>query len=278
MSYTKDTLTNDKIKFSRLISAYEEAVKNNIISIETQPPSSNRALSDFSTLIGIKFTGGTTLGNPIAATNTVSACLQACHANNACNGALYEENLLVKKCQLYSELPKTGTSYVYDTSSNTIIYNSYGSIIPPVVLPAKPSFKDTLNYKIKIQLEDQLTALGLQTNANIVKMTPDNRWSVAIDGLDDAHAEYLNFQNEKKINEDIKSKLRNSGLDVIKTKTKYILFIVLLLILSAIYVRDFNFSITVFIILFLMISVYGSIFLGAFLLVLIVLYLVYYAY
>ena len=282
-----NTNNENKIKFTRLISAYEEAVQNNIISIETQPPLSNRTLDDFTKLLGIKFTGGTTLGTAITAnddTNTVDTCLQACIANNGCNGALYEEKLqwtlqgtlqgtsLKKKCQLYSVLPQTGDNYQYDASSNTIIYDNYGSNIAP----AKPSFKDTLNYKIKTQLEDQLNALGEVINGTIITI-PDSL-SLAITNLGDANKVHAEFEDAKKNNQDIKAQLHNSGLDVIKAKAIYILFIAVLLILLAIYIRDFNFSIIIFIILFLMISVYGSIFLGAFLLVLIVLYLVYYAY
>jgi hypothetical protein len=276
MSYTYERLIEDKSKFNNLLNAYSEAIKNNIISLRDYytTVSTQRTINDFSILTGIKFVGGTTLGQAITNNmNTVNDCATACFQDTGCAGALYTDVSQTKTCQKYSSLPATG--YLADASNDTIIYTHYGSTRAPGVV-AGPT--NTINYNIKNNLETELNTLTTSIGNNIRTVSTDNAWATAMTNLDSATERHTEFENAKKINKDAKSQLQNSGLDVIRTKTKYILFIAALLILLAIYVRDFNFSITVFIILFLMISVYGSIFLGAFLLVLIVLYLVYYAY
>lgn len=279
MSYTYEKLIEDKSKFNNLLNAYSEAIKNNIISLQdfySPPTSTQRTINDFSILTGIKFVGGKTLGSAVTnATNTVNDCAAACFNDAGCAGALYTDDLLTKTktCQKYESLPATG--YIYDEPSNTIIYTRHGSTVAPGV-GADP--KNTINYNIKNKLETELNTLRASIGENIKTVSTDNDWVTAMTNLDAATLKHTEFENAKKINKDANSQLQNSGLDVIRTKTKYILFIAALLILLVIYVRDFNFSIAVFIILFLMISVYGSIFLGAFLLVVIVLYLVYYAY
>lgn len=278
MSNNDLDINEDKSNFTRLMYAYEEAVKNNIISLQdfySPTTSTQRGINDFSILTGIKVIGGTPLGQATANnddTNTVNNCATDCLNTPTCVGALYTNGLQTKTCQKYTSLPATG--YVSDASSSTIIYNRYGSTLAS----DRTTSRDTINYNIKTKLEDQLKTLGQSIGDKIKNNPRNNSWSEAIAKLDVAKVKYLEFENAKKINQQANSQLQNSGLNVIKAKTIYILFIAALLILSAIYVRDFNFSITIFIILFIMISVYGSIFLGAFLLVVIVLYLVYYAY
>jgi hypothetical protein len=276
---TDATAFNNNINaFNIALNAYAEATKNNIIALQDkyiETITSRNLVDDLSTITGVKITGATNLPNSLT-TNvnvTSASCQETCKNNSSCVGALYT-NSTQNSCQLYSSIPPNSV-YSYDASSSFISYNHY---MPSHFKDAKGSLA-TVNARIMNALEERLTTL-LQDMARQISGSGFSTaaWDTAIINLNTAKTKHLEFENAKKINEDANSQLQNSGLDVIRTKTKYILFIAALLILLAIYVRDFNFSITVFIILFIMISVYGSIFLGAFLLVLIVLYLVYYAY
>jgi hypothetical protein len=277
---TANQLNSSINEFHTVLNAYTEATKNNIFALQDKylTPITTRKPSDFSTITGVKINGATTLGGPVT-TNVTSAssCAEMCKDNQGCVGALYTET--PKSCQLYSSIPSSSqVSYSYDPSSSFISYNN-----------TKPDFKailgpfGTVNANVMNTLDQRLNTLLTTMSATMSGQTgqyneANKAWVNATKALDTAEDNYIKFENAKKINKEVNSQLRNSGLDVIRTKTKYILFIAVLLILLAIYVRDFNFSIFICIILFLMISVYGSIFLGAFLLVLIVLYLVYYAY
>lgn len=268
---------NNINEVSTVLNAYAEASKNNIIALQEKyiETIAARAVNDdFSTITGVKIAGATNLSDS-STTNVTSAssCETLCKNNTSCVGALYTD-ATPKSCQLYSSIPLSST-YSYDASSSFISYNSY---MTPEIKAIDGSL-GTVNANVMNALEERLKTLFDAMSVQINAMGDLNtEWDDATAALDAAKQTHIDFKNEKKINEDVQSQLRNSGLDVIRTKIKYILFIAALLILLAIYIRDFNFSIFVFIILFLMISVYGSIFLGAFLLVLTVLYLVYYAY
>lgn len=278
MSSNVVAFNNNINEVSRVLNAYKEATKNNIVALQEKyiVPIAARTVNDvFSTITGVKITGATNLSNS-STTNVTSAssCETLCKNNTSCVGALYTDTT-PKSCQLYSSIPATQGSYSYDASSSFISYNNY---MTPAMKAMNGSL-GTVNANVMNALEERLKLLFNAMSGQITSMGDKHaEWDAATAALDAAKQTHIDFKNEKKINEEVQSQLRNSGLDVIRTKTKYILFIAALLILLAIYFRDFNFSIFVFIILFLMISVYGSIFLGAFLLVLIVLYLVYYAY
>ena len=271
---TTTQFNNNIDRFHIVLNAYTEATQNNIIALQDKylTPIATHGQSDFSTITGVKIAGATNLANGLITDNdmTASSCKNICADNAGCNGALYTKS--PKSCQLYSSIPLT-SAYTYDNGSAFISYEHY---MTPEYRGVKGA-TGTVNAKIMDALE---TELKIISNVLPEQMSSNYQtdWNNAITKLGSAKTYNVDFENEKKINQDIKAQLHNSSLNVIQTKSKYILFIALLLILLAVYIRDFNFSITVFIILFLMISVYGSIFLGAFLLVLIVLYLVYYAY
>jgi hypothetical protein len=279
-------LTNKINEANIVLNAYREATQNNIIALQEKyivPIAVRTVNDDFSTITGVKITGATNLPNSLTSGINVTAasCENSCKSDINCVGALYTN----ETCQLYSSIPVTKASYSYDASYSFISYNSYMTAgikaidhSPTTNTLAANSLR-TVNANVMNALEDRLKFLHGAISADIRTIGDTNTaWDNANTDLDAAKQMQINFKNEEKKNEDVQSQLRNSGLDVTRTKTKYILFIAALLILLTIYIRDFNFSIVVFIILFLMISVYGSIFLGAFLLVLIVLYLVYYAY
>jgi hypothetical protein len=242
------------------LNAYSEAVKNKIINLQHThiAPITGRNVTDLYTIPGISFIGGNKLGNSSAAVDN-AMCVNTCFANSSCVGASYKND----QCQMYQALPDVG--YSYDATSSLILYNR------------------SFNNQIITALQSKLDALFGTKNVDGALKTSfvsqsSSGWDDAIDNLNDAKQTIADAEENKKMNKDVNLQLYNSGLHVIQTKTKYILFIVVFLLLLAFYVRDFNFSIFICIILFLIISVYGSIFLGAFLLVVIVLYLVYYAY
>jgi hypothetical protein len=271
-----NVFNNNINEFRSVLNAYTEATQNNIIALQDKylTQITSRDATDFSTITGVRITGASNLVDT-STTNVTSAssCADKCIANPNCVGALYTD-ATPKTCQLYSAIPKTSL-YTYDASSSFISYEHYMTND----YKGLPGALGTVNANVMNALEGRLQTLLTLMNEQIPGIgTSSDVWDTSITRFNTAKDKYKEFENAKNIYEDANSQLQNSGLDVIRTKTKYILFIAALLILLAIYVRDFNFSITVFIILFIMISVYGSIFLGAFLLVLIVLYLVYYAY
>lgn len=259
-------------EFRTVLNAYTEATKNDIIALQDKylPPVASRKLSDFSIITGVKINGATNLGGAVTSNVTyASSCAEMCKNENSCVGALYTDT--PKSCQLYSSIPSSITSS-YDPSSSFISYNRMAVAgVTGAFLTVNANVMNTLDERLKTLSTTMSGQMGQYSDANTA-------WNTATLELDAAEKKYIEFENSKIINKDVNSKLHNSRLDVIRTKTKYILFIAALLILLGIYVRDYNFSIFISIILFLMISVYGSTFLGAFLLVLMVLYLVYYAY
>lgn len=254
-------------EFNIVLNAYTEAIKNNIINLQDKylSPNVTRNASDFSTISGITFADGTPLNDPIAAANN-NACVNACSANSSCVGAAYKN----ESCQMYSVLPQTNNNYSYDASSSLILYNRSSS--------DTVDRTNAINSNVTAALQTRLNSLLDTLTRDLSGNNMNAEWNAAISNLNTANVALINDEEQKKNNQELDTQLYNSGLNIIQTKTKYILFIVALLILSAIYVRDFKFSIFIFIVLFLTISVYGSIFLGAFLLLVIVLYLVYYAY
>ena len=270
--------------FHNVLNAYAEATKNNIITLQdkyakppTTMPITTHDPTDFSVITGIKIIGANPLTNGLTSNNnmTVSLCADKCIANVGCVGALYTDGTDSNTCQLYSEMPLSNVNYLYDASSSFILNNHY----LPTGSNGITGATGTINSIVMNALDVKLTIVNNDLKRTIPKIdTLQTNWNKSKDNLNVAKTAIANAAEDKKNNQDVKSQLYNSGLDVIKTKTKYILFIAVLLIVLAIYVRDFNFSIFIYIILFLMISVYGSIFLGAFLLLVIVLYLVYYAY
>jgi hypothetical protein len=268
-----------KNTFHNVLNAYTEATKNNIITLQDKysiTPITSRNLSDFSKITGVSISGATALGDKMTDQDmTVSSCASRCMDNTGCVGALYTEGTNSNTCQLYSSIPlSNATSYSYNDKSTFISYNHY----------LQSGYRDVsditgiVNGNVMNTLDNELRTLysNLNTKMGVIGSS-QTQWNAATTGLQTTKDKIATAENKKKLNQDVNSQLSNSRLNVIKTKTMYILFIALLLITLAIYVRDFNFSIFISIILFLMISVYGSIFLGAFLLLVIVLYLVYYA-
>lgn len=282
LSYTYENLLVDKNKLEMALNAYTEASQNNIITLKDAytPTIITRNQSDFSILTGVKFTGGGQLTNNgviINDDNTVDICANTCFAKSSCVGALYTD--YNKTCAMYSTLPNASSSYSFDPSSNLIIYNHYGGLMPPVT---KDKVINTTNYKIQDYLKNQLVILnaaihgGTPTHGSIYTIGGGTSWTDAITKLDDATASLERAEDEQRISRDIKAKLHNSGLNVTQSKTMYILFIVALLILLALYIRNVTFTIAIFIALILIISVHGSIFLGVFILLIIALYGFYY--
>ncbi len=256
------------------LNAYTETVKNIIINLKDQylAPTVTRNITDFSTISGVTFSGGTALGNPSSGIDK-EMCSNKCFANSSCVGASYQNG----SCQLYSVLPETAARYDYNANHSVILYNRSSTANAATNKQITDNITTTLETKLDALLGKKNVVGELKTSFDS-EPYPSDDWKKAMRELNDATQTLADAEDNKKMNKDVQSQLYNSGLQVIQSKTKYILFIVVFLLLLAFYVRDFNFSIFISIILFLIISVYGSIFLGAFLIVVIVLYLVYYAY
>lgn len=274
-SYTYENLLVDKNKLEMALNAYAEAAQNNIISLKDAytPTPITRNQNDFSILTGVTFTGGTQITNGVITNdnNTVDICANTCFAKTGCVGALYTD--YNKTCAMYSNIPNASSSYSFDPSSNLIMYNHSGGSSPPVTMA---NVTNATNYNIQNYLKNQLVFLNAAIHGGIYTIGGDTSWSDAITKLDNASATLERAEYEKQHNKDIKAKLHNSGLNVTQSKTMYILFIVALLILLAAYIRNSTFTMAIFITLILIISVYGSIFLGAFILLIIALYGFYY--
>ena len=214
-------------EFHNVLNAYTEATKNHIITLQDKyadPPTTiTRNPTDFSVITGIKIIGANSLTDGLTSDNnmTVSSCAGSCIANAGCVGALYTDGTGSKTCQLYSSIPLSST-YTYDASSSFILNNHY----LPTGSNEITGAIGTINSKVMNALDAKLTTLN---NILSNKMPPfdtlQTNWNTSKDNLNVAKTAIENAAEEKKLNQDVKSQLYNSGLDIIKTKTRYILFI-----------------------------------------------------